>query len=62
MSSLLGSSDRTFRSFLSPDLLIMDDLETWPETPILSERSFTQRRLSMVCWFSETFIIRHYAL
>ena len=37
-------------------------LDTWPETPILSERSFSQRRLSMVCWFSETFIIRHYAL
>ena len=37
-------------------------LETWPETPILSKRSFSQRRLSMVCWFSETFIIRHHAV
>ena len=37
-------------------------LETWPETPILPKRSFSQRRLSMFCWFSETFIICHNAI
>ena len=37
-------------------------LETWPETPILPKRSFSQRRLSMFCWFSETFIICHHAI
>ena len=29
-------------------------LETWPETPILPKGSFSQRRWSMFCWFSET--------
>ena len=51
---------------LGAELVSPLPLETWPEiwlaVPILSERSFSQRRLSMVCWFSETFIIRHYAL
>ena len=37
-------------------------LETWPETPILPKRSFSQRRLSPFCWFSETFIICHHAV
>ena len=37
-------------------------LETWPETPILPKRSFSQRRLSPFYWFSETFIICHHAV
>ena len=32
-------------------------LETGPETPILPKGSFSQRRLSMSCWSSETFIV-----
>ena len=38
------------------------ELETWPETPILPKRSFSQCRLSMFCWLSETVIICHIRL
>ena len=38
------------------------DLEVWPETSILPKRPFSQRRLSMFCWFSETFIICQHAV
>ena len=37
-------------------------LEMWPETPILPKRSFSQRRLSMICWVSETVVICPHAI
>ena len=45
-----------------PGYLNPEFLEVWPETSILPKRPFSQRRLSMFCWFSETFIICQHAV